>query len=83
MDHGHTLGLGEFHDALVIEIGADRAFRGIELVGFVGLEAVDGKAVFLGEDGYGAETEFGGGAKDTDGDFAAVRGHEFAGLLWV
>ena len=80
VDHGHALGLREFHDAFVIEVGADGAFRGIELVGFVGLETVDGKAVFLGEDGDGAEAEFGGGAEDADGDFATVGCEEFAGL---
>ena len=83
VDHRHALGLREFHDALVIEIRADRAFRGVELVGFVGLEAVDGKAVFLGEDGNGAESEFGGGAENADRDFAAVGGHDFSGLGWV
>ena len=41
VDHGHTLGFGEFHDAFVIKICTYGAFRGVELVGFVGLEAVD------------------------------------------
>ena len=83
VDHRHALGLREFHDAFVVEIRTDRAFRRIELVGFVGLEAVDGKAVFLGEDGNGAEAKFGGGAENPDRDFAAVGGHDFSGLRWV
>ena len=83
VDHRHALGLRELHDALVIEIRADGPFGRIELVGFVGLEAMDGKAVFLGEDGNGAEAELGGGAENSDRDFAAVRGHDFSGCRWV
>ncbi len=80
VDHGHALGLREFHDAFVIEVCADGSFRGIELVGFVGFEAVDGETIFLGENGNGAESEFGGCAENTDGDFTAVGGEEFTGL---
>jgi hypothetical protein len=83
VDHRHALGLGEFHDALVVKVGSDRAFRRVELVGFVGLEAVDGKAVFLREDGNGAETELSGGAENPDRDFAAVGGHDFSGFRWA
>jgi len=36
------------------------------------------QAVFLRVDGHGAKAEFVGGAKNADGDFAAVGGEEFA-----
>jgi hypothetical protein len=40
--------------------------------GFIGLEAVQGEAVFLRVNGDGAQTQFAGGAQDADGNFAAV-----------
>ena len=69
---------GKRDDALDIQIRAHRAFGGIERIGFVRLETMDRKAVFLGEDRDGPQAELVGGAEDADGDFAAVRGHEFS-----
>jgi hypothetical protein len=43
-------------------------------VGFIGLKTVDAEAVFVGIDRDGAVTELGGGAKDTDSNFAAIGG---------
>ena len=60
-----------------VEIGFDGTFAGADLVGFVGLEAMQAEAIFLGIDGDGAQSEFGGGAKDADGDLAAVGGEQF------
>ncbi len=77
VDHGDAFGFGEFDDAFVVEVGTDGAFGGVELVCFVGFEAVDGEAVFFCEDGDGAEAEFGGGAEDADGDFAAIGSEDF------
>ena len=54
VDHSHALGLREFYDPFVVEIGTDWAFRGIELVCFVRFETVDGKTVFLCENRNGA-----------------------------
>ena len=42
-------------------------------ISFVGLVTVDAEAVFLGEDGDGAEVELGAGAEDAHGDLAAAR----------
>jgi hypothetical protein len=53
-------------DAGNIEIGFDRAFANADLVGFVSLKTVKGEAIFLGIDGDGAQTEFIGGAENTD-----------------
>jgi hypothetical protein len=83
MDHGDAFGFREFDDAFVIQIGADWAFRGIELVSFVCFEAMDGEAIFLGENGNRAETELGGGAENTDRDFTTVGGEEFTRLGWA
>ena len=79
VDHRDALLLGERDDALDVEVGADRAFRRVERIGLVRLEAVDGEAVLLGEDRDRAQAEFVGGAEDADGDFAAVGGHQFSG----
>ena len=67
-------------DALDIEIGLDRAFALADQVGFVGLEAVQGEAVFLGIDGDGAQAEFVGRAQNADGDFAAIQSEKFLHL---
>ena len=69
--------LGQRDDAGDVQVGADRAFALADEVGFVGLEAVDAEAVFLGVNGDGAQTQFGGGAKDADGDLAAVGDEQF------
>lgn len=78
MNHRDPFGFREFDDAFVIQVSADRAFRGIELVSFVRFEAMDGETIFLGENGDRAESEFGGGAENTDRDFTTVGGEEFS-----
>jgi hypothetical protein len=80
VDEGHALRLGHRDDAFDIEVGTDRALVLVELVGFVGLEAVAGEAVLLGEHRHGAESEFVRGAENADGDFTAVGGEELVGL---
>ena len=54
------------------------AFPGTHLIGLVGLEAVQGKPVFLRIDGHGAQAKLVGSAKDANGDFAAVGSQQFA-----
>ena len=83
MDQRHALRLRHRDDALDVEVGADRPLVAIQSVGLVGLEAVDGKAIFLGVNGNGAETEFIGGAENTDRDFPAVGGQKFRGAVRV
>src|SRR5690606_18187471 len=59
-------------NALYVEVGLDRAFALADLVGLVGLEAVQTERVFLGEDGDGPQPELGRRPHDADGDFPAV-----------
>ena len=59
-------------DAGDVEIGADRLAGLADAIGFIGLEAVQGEAVFMRVDGDRADAEFVGGAEDANGDLAAV-----------
>ena len=63
---------GHPHDVLVVEVGAHRVALLADLVGLVGLEAVLGAAVLVGEDGDRAGTELGGRAERPDGDLTTV-----------
>jgi hypothetical protein len=83
----HRIGartLGDAKDFGNGEIGLDRAERAIEmrppadLIGLVGLEAMQRELVLLGEQPDGLHSEFVRGAKDPDGDFRAVRDQNFA-----
>ena len=69
---------GQGDDAGDVEVGADRLAGLADAVGLVGLEAVQGEAVFVRVDGDGADAQFVGGAKDADGDFAAVGDQQLA-----
>ena len=77
MNRVHALLFGQRHDAFDIEIGLHRSFALADQVGFVGFEAVQREAVFLGIDGDGAQAQFIGGAENADGDFAAIECEEF------
>ena len=70
--------LRERDDAGDVEIRADRALALADQIRLVRLEAVDREPVLLRVDGHGAEAQFGGRAKDADGDFAAVGDEQFA-----
>ena len=77
MDRVDAFFARERHDAVDVEIRLDRALALADQVGFVRLEAVQAEAVFLRVDGDGAQAQFVGGAKNADGDFAAIRGQQF------
>src|SRR5579863_3925788 len=64
-------------DARNVEIRFDRAFADADLIGLVGLEAMEGEAILLRINRYGAQAEFGGGAEDTNRDLAAIGGEQF------
>ena len=64
--------LREPHDAGDVEVRADRLARLADVVRLVGLEAVQGEAVFVRVDRDGADAELVGRAEDADGDLAAV-----------
>ena len=63
---------GQGDDARDVEIGFDGGLAFADQVGLVGLETVQAEAIFLGIDGDGTQVQLGGGAKDADGDLAAV-----------
>ena len=67
-------------DAGDVEVGADRLAGLADAIGLVGLEAVQGEAVFVRVDGDGADAEFVGRAKDANGDLAAVGDEQLADL---
>ena len=64
-------------DAWDVEVGGDRAFARVDEVSFVGFEAMDAEAIFLGVDCYSAQAELGSGTEDANSDFSAVGDKEF------
>ena len=68
---------GESDDALDVEIRSERAFFFIQLVGFIGFEAVRAKPILGGIDGHGANAQFSRRAHDANGDLTAVGHHQF------
>ena len=84
MDSVDALLFRQRDDSCNVQVGFHGAFARANLIGFIGLKAMQRKPVFLRIDGYGAQAELIGGAEDTDGDFAAIGGEEFSnrfGLL--
>ena len=77
MDGVDLVLLGQRDDAGDVEIGADRLAGLADAVGLVGLEAVQGEAVFVRVDGDGADAQLVGRAEDADGDLAAVGDEQF------
>lgn len=69
---------GQGDDAFDVQVGTDGAFLHVELIGFVRFESVHGKPVLLCVDRDRAELQFGRGAEDPRGDFAAIGDEEFA-----
>ncbi len=60
-----------------VQVGFDRALAHADLIGFIGFEAVQPEAIFLGVDADRAQAEFIGRAKYANGDFAAVGSQQF------
>jgi hypothetical protein len=75
--------LGKRDDSLDIEVGRNGPLVLADQIGFVGLESVQAKAVFLGLDALGAQPELGGGAHDADRDFSAVGGKKFLHTVFI
>ena len=69
--------LGQGNDVVDVEVGPQRLAGVADLVGFVGLEAVQGEAVLVRVNRDGADAQLVGRAEDADGDLAAVGGHQF------
>ena len=84
MDGVGARALGDAQDLGDREVGLDRSERLFEMrpaadqVGLVGLEAVEGELVFLGEDADRLQPKLVCGAKDPDGDLRAVRDENLA-----
>ncbi len=76
MDGVDVLFLRHRNDSLDVEIGSDGTLAGADQIRLIRLEAVDAEAVLLRIHGHSAESQFGGGAKDADGDFRPVGGHQ-------
>ena len=78
MDDGDIFFEGEGDDALDVEIRADGTFALADNVGFIGLKTMDAETVFLCIDGNRAQPHLGGGAKNADGDLAAIGDQQLA-----
>ena len=84
MNRINFLFLGQRDDAGNVQVGFHGAFASAHLIPFVRFEAMQREPVFLRINGHGAQAEFIGGAKNANGDFAAVSGKQLAnwfGLL--
>ena len=77
MNRVHTLLFGQRHYAFDVQVGLYRTFALADQIGLVRLEAVQREAVFFGINGDGAQTQFIGGAQNSDSDFAAIQCKEF------
>src|SRR5690606_14177871 len=60
-----------------LQIGYDGSETLADQIGLVGLEALQGQPVFLGETGHGRHAEFIGRPEDANGDLAAIGDEEF------
>jgi hypothetical protein len=63
---------GDADDVGDIQVGGDGFLAGAHQIGLVGLETVQGKAIFIGKNGDGTDTHLAGRAQDADGDFTAI-----------
>ncbi len=61
-----------------VEVGFDRALARSDLVSLIRFKPVQSQAVFLRIDSYGAKAELIRGAKNPDGDLAAIGGEQFS-----
>jgi hypothetical protein len=84
MNRVNALLFGQSDDAGDVEIGFDWALSRTNLIGFVGLKSVQSQAVFLRIDSDGTQAKFSRGAKNPNGDFAAIRTNNFRmGLFFL
>ena len=72
VDRVYAVRLGQRHDPIEVEVGADRLAGTADEVRLVGLEAVEGEPVLVGIDRHGADPQLVGRAEDADGDLGAV-----------
>ena len=65
-------------DAGDVEIGADRLAGFADAIGFIGFEAMQGKAVFVRVNRHRADAQLRCGAENADGNLAAVGNEQLA-----
>ena len=65
-------------DGVDVKVRADGGLAGANEEGLIGLVAVLGEAILVGEDANGGDGELGGSAHDAGGNLAAVGGKELA-----
>src|SRR5258707_14946459 len=65
------------HDPIDIEISLNRSLALTDKIGFVSLESMQTKTVFIGIHGGGADLQFIGGAENANGNFSAIQGQKF------
>ena len=80
MDHVHRVFFGHGDDSLNVQIRPHRPFAFPHAVGFIGLEAMHRKPVFLRVNRHGLEPQLRGGPHDTDGDLGAIGHEQFLGF---
>ena len=72
MDGIDALFLGQIHDAIDIQVSLHRPLALADQIRLVGLETMQGQAVFLRVDSHRAQPQFVGRAQNTNRDFAAI-----------
>ncbi len=72
---------GDTDDVGDIQVSRDGFLSGPHPVGLVGLESVQGEAIFVGKNGNCTDAHLAGRAQNTDGDFTAVGDKQTANLF--
>ena len=72
VDHVRPLFLGESDNGVDIQVSRHRPFAFSNQVGFIGLETMHRKPVFLGVNGHRAKPDFRRGPKYANGDLTAI-----------
>src|SRR5262245_45873752 len=70
------------NDPRDVEVRANGLAGLADVVGLVGLEAVQCEAVLMGVDRDGADTQLVGGAENANGDFGTIGDEQLAEGLW-
>ena len=72
---------GDADDVGDIQVGRDGFLSGPYQIGLVGLEPMQGEAIFVGKNSDGTDAHLAGRAQDADGDFTAVGDKQTANLF--
>ena len=81
MDGIDALFLRQFHDAFDIQVGLHRALALADEIRFVGLESMQGQAVFLRVDSHRAQPQLVGCAQNANRDFAAIESKKLVHMV--